>query len=237
MTPDVSFYKPLDYINEFIPPILYLDTSFVVEALVEGQQYHERSRQFISDLAKDSDNQPILIFSDLLIIELKCAVISICIRNEYGRSAKLHKKIKEKPDLVSKYYSNVIEVEKQWADTLCNFKNWASISITKNIIERAGEIMPLYRLGSMDAIHIATMEAWDIKDVASLDWGFGDLPRYKPNCRVWSCDGWKKYTIRKEARKRIAVKSKEAVEEAEQIIAECNKKNIKHISEDLEKDT
>ncbi|MDD5427975.1 MAG: PIN domain-containing protein [Candidatus Omnitrophica bacterium] len=216
MSPDSSSYK--NFSDRPIPPILYVDTSFIVDALVDGQLFHKESMGFIDEMAKDVDKQPILIFSDILKIELKCAVTSICIRNDYGKNISINRVLKLHPDLIQKYYPTVELAEKQFMDVLQRFKNWTSMPIDEEIINRAGSVMPKYRLGSSDAIHVATMEKWDIKDILTYDWGIEDLPMYKGDCSVWTCNGWRRYLSRSKRRSKRDEELKRLIEEAKEIL-------------------
>ena len=56
--------------------------------------------------------------------------------------------------------------------------------------------MPKYRLGSYDALHIATMEDWGIKNLAVFDQGIEDLPRYRAETNIWTVNGWERYKKR-----------------------------------------
>ncbi len=230
MNPDKSNYK--SFTDKPFPPILYVDTSFIVEALISGQPYHEASLRFIEALSENPKEQPILIFSDLLRIELKCAVIKVCIRNDYGKDKRIDKILKREPDLFKKYYSTVLEVERQLDGVLARFVERTYVPISENIIIKAGMIMSDYRLGSADAIHIATMEEWGIQDIVTYDWGIVDLPKYKPGCRVWTKRGLGKYKRREKERalykEKILKPEKEIVEEAEQIV----EKEVTDLSEE-----
>jgi len=200
-----------------IPAILYVDTSFVVDALIKGQRFHTKSLAFIDTLAKDPKNQPILIFSDLLEVELRCAIISNCIRNDFGKSANVKDILAKDPNLIPKYYSVVEDAKKQLEGILQRFTHWASVRITEEIIEKAGVLMVQYRLGSYDAIHIATMEKWDINDIVVYDGGIEDLPKYKTSCIIWTRKGWAKYIGRESRRKGNKV-AEQAIKQAEELV-------------------
>jgi len=217
MSPDQSFFK--SFTDEPNPPILYIDTTFIVDAIVEGQEHHEKSLEFIEKLAKDSKTQPIIIYSDLLRIEFRCAIIGICIRNKYDLKDKsIHDLIKAHPDVIKEFYPEVEEAEKQFQEILQRFVHRTSVEINEDIIKKSGDLMQRYRLGSYDAVHVATMEFWGIKDIVSYDWSFGDLPKYKPDCKVWSCHGFKKYNDRISKRKDPAETINKIIQEAEAIV-------------------
>ena len=106
------------------------------------------------------------------------------------------KQIGKNPDLVKDYYPEVEKRENDFYGILQRFKDWTSIPLDGNISKRANEIIPKYRLGSYDAIHLSTMEHWDIKDIAVFDKGIEDLPRYKADCSIWTVNGWSRYKTR-----------------------------------------
>ena len=80
---------------------------------------------------------------------------------------------------------------------------WLLVSIGANLDTRVGcfadrrnipleptnkvqEAIIYHALGSYDALHIATMEDWDIHDIVAFDWGIDELPKYT-SCFVWTC--------------------------------------------------
>ncbi len=176
-----------------LPKALYVDTSFFVNALVKGQRYHTESIGFIEQLTK---HQPIIIFSELLISELRCAILSICTRNSFGTKVRAGKKLSHNPELIREYCPEVQRQEKNFYDILQRFKDWASVPLSPEISKNAQKIICKYRVGSYDAIHIATMESWELKDIVVFDKGVENLPRYKGNCYIWTVNGWQRYQKR-----------------------------------------
>jgi len=180
--------------SEPLPEIIYTDTSFFVEALVYGQRYHKETIDFIGKLAKA---QPVIVFSEILKSELRCSILSICIRNQFGGDKiKVTDKIKESPELIHKYFSEIQKQENNFMGILQRFKDWTSIPLDEKISKKSLEVMQKYRLASYDAVHIATMESWNIKDIVTLDGGLSDLPQYRANSFIWSVNGWVKYKTR-----------------------------------------
>ena len=203
-----------------IPPIIYTDTSFFVRALIDGQKYHRESVDFIDRLALAS-TQPIIVFSELLKIELRCAVICTCLKNERGEDISVRHELFRDPDCIQKYYPQAEEAEKRLLDILQRFKKWTCMPISSEITQKANIIMPKYRLGSQDALHIATMEHWGVKDIVVFDWGIEDLPMYKGECYIWTCDGWGRYKKRVEERSRfkeVLKRERDAVRQAQEIV-------------------
>lgn len=175
-----------------LPDIIYFDTSFVIETLIKGQRYHQQCKDFIKRL---SEKQPIIIFSDLLKPELWCGAISVCIRNYYKGDVDIRQKINERPKLIKHYHNKAVRIQKDFFDLLQRFKNWASVEIKENILNKALSLMKEYSLPSYDAIHIATMEEWDITDIAVFDQHIENIPSIK----IWSVNGVERY-IKREKR-------------------------------------
>lgn len=172
------------------PEIIYFDTSFVLETLVKGQCYHEQCKNFIKRL---ETKQPIVIFSELLKAELWCGTIAICVRNRFGQDVNVRQVIDQHPKLIRHYDSKAVRIQKDFVALLQRFKDWTSIELSEEISIRAHLLMPKYCLGSYDAIHIATMEEWGIKDIAVFDKHIENIP----NIRIWSVDAVSRYINRK----------------------------------------
>jgi predicted nucleic acid-binding protein len=192
--PHKQWFK--EYSEEEIPPSLYFDTSFIVSALIEGEKYHKKTVSFIDSLAC-AKQQPVIVFSELLHTELRCAVIAICIRNKFGKDTKINKIIFNDPDIIKRYYPQVKEAEEGLNGILQRFVNWISVPVTEKITAKAGEVMPAFRLGSQDAVHVATMLDWDIINIAAYDWGIEELPRYKGGVHIWTVNGAARYEKRR----------------------------------------
>ncbi len=67
-----------------VPDPLALDTSFIVEALIETQRHHASCRDFLDRVA---DAGATLVTSDLLAVELAEAVFAIALKARWGRVA------------------------------------------------------------------------------------------------------------------------------------------------------
>ena len=209
-----------------LPPILYFDTSFIIQAIVDGQEYHSESKAFIERLANlPPEEQPYIVFSDFLKTELRCAIISICIKNRFGRDAKVLEQIRVNPDLLKEFYPKAELAEKALSGIMRRFTNWASIPLTEKINENSSLLMKKYRLASYDAIHVATMEDYDIKDIVAFDWGIDELPRYT-KYSVWTCGERRRKAVtinwRRRQNRNIPPQSEPTViiEEAEKILTE-----------------
>jgi len=185
MTAKLSYFRNLK--TDQLPPILYFDTSFIVNALVAGEFFHTECVDFIGRLANlKLKEQPYIVFSELLKTELRCAILSICIRNRFGKDTNIFDRIRANPELLKEFNSSAELAEKCLLGIMQRFTNWACMPINDKINERASKLVGSYRLGSYDAIHIATMEDWGVKDIVAFDWGIDELPKYA-SCFIWTC--------------------------------------------------
>jgi predicted nucleic acid-binding protein len=106
--------------------------------------------------------------------------------------------INRRPKLVKSYYNKIIRIQKDFSDLLQRFKDWTSIPINDKILDKTLHLTLKYCLGSYDAIHIATMEEWEIKDIAVFDQHIENIP----NIKIWSVDAVSRY-IKREREGRI----------------------------------
>lgn len=184
MTAKLSYFRNLK--ADQLPPILYFDSSFIVNALVAGEFFHAECFDFIDRLAKLSpEEQPVIVFSELLKTELRCAIISICIRKRFGKETKTLDRIRANPELLKEFNPSAEHAEKCLLGIMRRFTHWSCMPINEKINDKASKLMGSYRLGSYDAIHVATMEVWGIKDIVAFDWGIDELPKYM-SCFVWT---------------------------------------------------
>lgn len=185
MVKRLSYFRNLS--TDSFPPILYFDTSFLVRVLVQGEGFHSECVSFINRLALlDYKEQPYIVFSELLKTELRCAIISICIRDRFGKDIKVSDRIRVNPELLREFLPIADFAEECLLGIMRRFTNWACIPLNDKINEKSRDLIGKYRLGSYDAIHIATMEDWGIKDIVAFDWGIDELPNYT-SCFVWTC--------------------------------------------------
>ncbi|MEW6040917.1 MAG: type II toxin-antitoxin system VapC family toxin [Elusimicrobiota bacterium] len=182
-----------DFQDKNIPESIYFDTSFVVNVMVKESPYYLQCKEFISKLL---NKQSIIIFSSILLPELWCAVVSICIRNQYEEKVKVREAIHKKPKLIRHYFSKAEKIEKDFRKVLTQFENWIMVPVNEKIISKANLIMPKYCLPSMDAIHIATAEEWAVRDIVAIDRDLEDLPLYETKYNIWTVNGWDRFKKR-----------------------------------------
>ena len=182
-----------DLFSDKLPEIIYLDTSFMISVLFRNQTYHIQSLKFIERLQEE---QPIIIFSELIKPEVWCATVSICIRNDFGRSVRIQKVLRDNPLVIRRYHKITKKVYDDFLELCKGFTHWAFIPVDENILKKALELMGRFSLGSYDAIHIATMLAWNVGDIACFDQGIENLPYFDKRIRIWTVDGYKRFKAR-----------------------------------------
>ena len=178
------------FTNIPLPEIIYFDTSFVIKVLIDGQSHFIQCREFIELLKK---KQPIVVFSNLLRMELWHTRLIIVFQNlEKERHINFANCLKKYPNAPREFYSEISGVNKLFNELLQNFKNWAEIPVEDKIINLALELIHKYNLDSYDAVHIATMLNWGIKDIVVFDQHIEDIT----DLNIWTNSGLKRYKKR-----------------------------------------
>jgi len=177
-----------------LPETIYFDSSFIAKTLIAGLSYHQECMDFVRRLEQ---KQPIVVISKFSIVELRCAAIKICIQNHYaskGHTGKidLDNILYGYPELVSRFHTQAIQIEKDVYNLLQRFTYRILEDVNDEIIDRAQPLMSKYSLGSYDAVHIATMDYWKIKDIAVFDHIVEDISDFN----VWTCGGSKRHKER-----------------------------------------
>ena len=178
------------FTNIPLPEIIYFDTSFVIKVLIDGQSHFIQCREFIELLKK---KQPIVVFSNLLRMELWHTRLIIVFQNlEKEKHINFANCLKKYPNAPRRFYSEISGVNKLFNELLQNFKNWAEIPVEDKIINLALELIHKYNLDSYDAVHIATMLNWGIKDIVVFDQHIEDIT----DLNIWTNSGLKRYRKR-----------------------------------------
>ena len=178
------------FTNIPLPEIIYFDTSFVIKVLIDEQRHFIQCREFIELLKK---KQPIIVFSNLLRMELWHTRLIIVFQNlEKERHINFANCLKKYPNAPRRFYSEISGVNKLFNELLQNFKNWAEIPVEDKIINLALELIHKYNLDSYDAVHIATMLNWGIKDIVVFDQHIEDIT----DLNIWTNSGLKRYRKR-----------------------------------------
>jgi predicted nucleic acid-binding protein len=186
MTAEIALcFKELTDLN--VPDRIYIDTSVVIHSYTPNSPYYSDCQALLANLEK---KKSLLIFSKILYPELWCAVIGVHIREKF-KTDRPAKYAKDHPKCIQEFFQKSLKVEKK----LEGYRH-SSIEIEDSIIAKAREIMPLYRVGSTDAIHIATAEVLGITDFAVVDKDIENLPLKTKKIIIWCKNGYKNFTKR-----------------------------------------
>src|SRR5579862_2876518 len=151
-----------------LPDPLALDTSFVVDALIESQRLHAACSDFLDRVA---DRGVTLVTSELLAVELAEATFAIALKERWGRAWRGHRTDgrARRPararldDALARY------------DALLASVDHVSVPLVQ-ITQAAGTLMAAYGLASYDAVHAASAIVAGAEAIATLDTGFALLP-------------------------------------------------------------
>jgi predicted nucleic acid-binding protein len=167
-----------------LPSEVTLDTSFVVNALFQGEPHHESARRFLERLA---EARSLFVFNQLLELELRETAFKIPLverfpadwrrRRHDGRSLRRARRM-------------VQETMDAWDDLLSAF-TYLEVQVGE-VMARVEELMGRFGLSSYDAIHAATAEYASAPTLVTTDVGFasvseGRLTIYTNASRVGPC--------------------------------------------------
>lgn len=187
-----------------LPETIYFDSSFIVRTLVSGLPYHQECVDFIRRLVVA---QPYVVVSKISYPELWCAAIRISIDNLIAKQEKAIQKIatltKKKnitvdnllyfyPNLISKFHSEAEQIHADFRNLLQRFTYRLIEDVNDAILTISLSLMQKYNLGSYDAVHIATMDYWKLKDLATFDHSMEDIAQLN----IWTCGGSRRYNAR-----------------------------------------
>jgi predicted nucleic acid-binding protein len=162
-----------------------LDTSFVFEALVDGQQHHQACQDYFVRLAA---NGSALIFNRLLEIELLEASFRYSLLERHGgRMLRRMRNDGRARPRAGRFMESVFDA---WQELL-SYVPHLSVSV-QDVQDRVGGLMISYGLGSYDAVHAATALHSGVNRLVTIDAGFGNVPAdqlglYVDRSRVSSC--------------------------------------------------
>jgi predicted nucleic acid-binding protein len=152
----------------FVPTELVLDTSFVVEALMPAQKHHASAALFLSRLA---DNGSTVFFNRLLELELAEAAFQIGLRERHGKNWKRARHDGRARRRADRVLDRVLAV---WASVLSEL-SWSCIEVHE-VVDGVPALMSRLGLASYDALHVATAQLVDVRDMVTLDAGFASVP-------------------------------------------------------------
>lgn len=150
-----------------VPDDVYVDTSVIVAAMVNGSHYSQESRRFCTRLALDGSR---VYFSQISRIEVSQAVARMA--SNPGRLD---------PDVRSAYgldrWDMDFMVRNRWMSTMTGsfdtivdeFAASFEVPFDSDIWRRSIPVMAHYRMRSMDAIHVASARSLGVRALATND--------------------------------------------------------------------
>ncbi len=150
-----------------VPTEVLLDTSFVVDALIDSQPSHEICANFLLQLV---EAETVLYFSRLLDLELAEAAFRIALRERYSS----YKTAREDGRARRRAGRLMEEARAAWGEALSAF-GYLRVEIHE-VADQAPALMTAHGLGSYDAVHAATADHLGLDAIVTLDSGFARLP-------------------------------------------------------------
>jgi predicted nucleic acid-binding protein len=167
-----------------LPEELLLDTSFVVEALIESQPLHAGAVDFLIRLEEEGVR---IRYCALLELELAETAFQLALKERHPRDWKRFRHDGRARRRASRLMS---DVEDAWGDVLIFIEH------ERVAIEEVSEVAPLlmrdYGLASYDAVHAAAALRETSVGIVTTDVGFSALPAsampiYTDSSRVARC--------------------------------------------------
>lgn len=168
------------------PSTIALDTSFVVEALIETQRLHGPCRDFLERLAESG---PTVVTSELLRVEVAEAAFAIALKERWGRDWRRHRS----DGRARRKARRLLESVDARLGTILKPLDHVSVPLAA-VVDAAEGVMGDYGLASYDAIHAASAIAAGAEAIVTKDTDFARLPAalltvYTDRSRVPSCRG------------------------------------------------
>lgn len=150
------------------PATVALDTSFVVEALIESQRLHVPCRDFLDRLVASG---PTVVTSDLLSVEMAEAVFAIALKERWGREWRWHRSDGRARRKARRLLD---DVNTRFRTVLAPLDH-VSVPVAP-VADAAMNIMGNYGLASYDAVHAAGAIASGAEAIITKDTDFARLP-------------------------------------------------------------
>ena len=167
-----------------LPDRVALDTSFLVEALLETQPHHHSCAGFLARLV---ETRVPLVTSELVAVELAEAVCAIAIAQRWGRRWRQHRTDGRARRPARRLLAELqARLDQATAPT-------DHLTVPIGIVTTdATELMLAYGLASYDAVHAATAIAAGADSIATTDTSFALLPAsmltvYTDRTRLTNC--------------------------------------------------
>ncbi|MBV9001606.1 MAG: type II toxin-antitoxin system VapC family toxin [Solirubrobacterales bacterium] len=151
-----------------LPDPLALDTSFVVEALIETQPLHARCAEFATRVAESGVR---VVTSELLEVELAEAAFAIALKERWGRQWRRHRS----DGRARRRGRRLLNDVSGRYGLLLTAVPHIDVSLGR-ISAAAADVMADHGLASYDAVHAATAIATGCPAIVTTDTGFALLP-------------------------------------------------------------
>ena len=151
-----------------LPEVLALDTSFVVEALIETQPLHAVCAGFVERIVEAA---PTVATSELLEVELAEAAFAIALKERWGRrwrQRRVDGRVRRRGRRL------LTEVSSRY-ELLRSSVTHIPVPVGR-IADAAATLMTDYGLASYDAVHAASAIAAGAEAIVTTDTGFARLP-------------------------------------------------------------
>lgn len=155
---------PFDTPDAPLPPVVVLDTSFVIDALIPTQPLHRVCADYLKRL---QSAQTAVAFNRLLELEVPEAAYKIALKERFGRN---FLRMRGDGRALRRAGRLADELERSWRDVLDTFR-WAVVEVADVVDEVPG--LMRRGLGSYDSAHAATAIVAGIEHLVTLDTGFG----------------------------------------------------------------
>ena len=151
-----------------LPDPLALDTSFVVEALIETQPLHARCAEFAARIVESGVRA---VTSELLQVELAEAAFAIALKERWGRQWRRHRS----DGRVRRRGRRLLHEVSSRYELLLTAVPHIDVPLGR-ISAAAASVMADHGLASYDAVHAATAVATGCQAIVTTDAGFALLP-------------------------------------------------------------
>lgn len=167
-----------------LPSTTALDTSFVVEALIETQPLHAPCAAFAARLVEAGTT---VVASELLEVELAEAAFAIALKERWGRQWRRHRA----DGRARRPARRLVAAVMTRLDEPLSSVDHLSVPVGR-IASSAATLMTRYGLASYDAVHAAAAIAAGAEAIVTLDTEFARLPQsliaiYTDRTRLAAC--------------------------------------------------
>jgi predicted nucleic acid-binding protein len=167
-SPSRAVYS-LDEPTLTFPREVVLDTSFVIDALLQGQPRHDECTAFLRRLA---EQEVAVFFNRLLEVELLEATYRLVLKERFGRAEWRRRRLDGRARRRASRLTR--ELLEAWNGALRALNH--SVVELDEVVSGIAKVMAQYGLSSYDAVHMATALRMGVRSMVTLDSGFAAIP-------------------------------------------------------------